>query len=241
MEKWLKSYFLKDEVPEWLCPICKKGRLIMVKEDFHFRETQSSLNAHSEDFWDPEMVDYRFHGTLRCDLCHDFISFLGTGGVQPDYIYYQGQYHKGYSDYFSPTYFLPALDLFPIPQDCPSVVKETLEDSFKLFWNDLPSCANKIRTCLELLMNHQKVKKFLPRKNGKRKDLSLHERLEIFKDNNVDVADFLLAIKWIGNAGSHTGKLRKEDVLDAYKLLNRSLQKLFDKEDEKLKKNIETN
>jgi len=51
-----------------------------------------------------------------------------------------------------------------------------------------------------------------------------------------DIADFLLAIKWIGNTGSHTGKLERIDVLEAYELLELSLNKLYDDTEIKLSK-----
>ena len=173
----------------------------------------------------------------------DFIAFLGDGSLDHVHYYnnYQDEYIEDYNEVFYPLYFNPPLNIFQINEKCPEDIKNEIIDSFKLFWNDLPSCANKIRTSLEMLMNQQKVKKtFIQR--GTRKNLSLHKRIEEFKNTKPEIADFLLAIKWIGNSGSHVGKLEKVDVLDAYELLEHSLNKLFDdKEAELKKKTIEIN
>lgn len=169
--------------------------------------------------------------------CNDFLSFLGRGGVDHDHYYdnHHNEYIEEYNDVFYPLHFYPPLNLFKISKGCPEDIKNEIIDSFGLFWNDLPSCANKIRTSLEMLMNQQKVKRTFIQ-GGKRKNLSLHKRIEDFKVTKPGIAEFLLAIKWIGNAGSHTGTLEKIDVLEAYELLEHSLNKLFDDTEDNLKK-----
>lgn len=86
-----------------------------------------------------------------------------------------------------------------------------------------------------MLMNQQNVKKTIILKH-KRKVLSLHRRIEEYKRINTEIADYLLAIKWIGNEGSHTRKLGKIDILETYELLEFSLDKLFDNKENKMKK-----
>lgn len=84
-------------------------------------------------------------------------------------------------------------------------------------------------------MNQQKVKKTYIQK-GKRRRFTLHQRIEEFKLVKFEIANFLLAIKWIGNSGSHIGKLESKDILVAYELLEHTLNKLFDDKDSELKK-----
>jgi hypothetical protein len=72
--------------------------------------------------------------------------------------------------------------------------------------------------------------------------LSLHKRIEIYEKTNPEVSSFLLAIKWIGNAGSHFSDVKNDDVLDAYELLEFSLDQLFtDKKDNLIKMRDEIN
>ena len=236
-ELWLKNSFIDANIPEWKCPTCNNGPLKIEAKQFHFQETKLSLSWHSEEEWEPEFTTYRFHGTLKCQNCGDLIVFMGRGAVDHfhDYDEYIREYSEGYNNVFYPLYFHPNLRLFEINENCPYEIKKEIEDSFGLYWNDLPSCANKIRTSLELLMNQQKVRKSFI-KNGKRKDLSLHQRIEEFKKSKPETADFLLAIKWIGNTGSHVGEIINIDILETYELLEHSINKLFDDTENKLKK-----
>jgi len=237
IKKWLKNSCSKSKIPEWECPCCNNGLLSIETKQFHFEETQLSASWHSEEEWEPEYIQYRFHGTLKCKNCEDFISFLGRGKVDYNHYYdnIHNEYIEEYIDVFYPMYFCPPLNIFKIHENCPADIKNEIEDSFSLFWNDLPSCANKIRTSLEMLMNQQNVKKKIIQ-GGKRISLTLHKRIEEYKNTNPEIAEFLLAIKWIGNAGSHVGKIEKIDILEAYELLEHSLNKLFDDTEEKLKR-----
>jgi len=235
-ETWLKDSFSEQNTPDWPCPSCNKGLLVLDSDDFSFEETVLSKKWKVSDDWFPGDVQYRFHGTLKCQRCKDSITFLGNGKV--DYIQYYDEYdhslQEEYNRVFNPLYFNPPLKIFRINEKCPENIKGMIEDSFKLYWSDLSSCANKIRVSLELLMNQQKVKKTIIH-TGKRINLSLHQRIEEYKIHQPEIANFLLAIKWIGNTGSHIGNLEKADILEAYELLSHSLNKLYDTTEAKLK------
>ena len=49
-----------------------------------------------------------------------------------------------------------------------------------------------------------------------------------------EVAEHLLAIKWIGNSGSHVGELSQKDLLDGFELVEYALEKLYSKNEERL-------
>ena len=233
----LKESFSITRTPNWICPSCNKGQLKIVTNQFHYEETQQSKSIHDEDFWEPIYIKYRFHGTLKCQNCSDSISFIGNGYLDHFQYYddHENQLIDEYNKVFHPLFFYPPLRLFQVNKKCPKEIVAVIEDSFGLYWNDLPSCANKIRTSLEMLMNFLKVKKTFIQ-GGKRKKMTLHNRIEIFKNSKPEIAKFLLAIKWIGNTGSHIGKLEKIDILETYEILEHSLNKLFDNTDAKLKK-----
>lgn len=57
--------------------------------------------------------------------------------------------------------------------------------------------------------------------------MSLHSRIALYEQQNKAIATRLFAIKWLGNAGSHPGEITKDDVLDAYEILESILDQLY--------------
>ena len=55
----------------------------------------------------------------------------------------------------------------------------------------------------------------------------LDKRIKEFEKTHVDIADKLLATKIIGNSGSHVAEISKDDVIDAYEILEYVLEELF--------------
>ncbi len=78
-------------------------------------------------------------------------------------------------------------------------------------------------------MDHMKVSKQITTKRGKSQDLALHARIELFAKTSPDVGSKLLAIKWIGNSGSHSDQLQSEDILDVFDLLSYAFGEIFEK------------
>lgn len=234
---WLKDKFTLKTDLSWICPNCNLGMLNIEKDNFNFQETKESKNEHTQDYWDPEFIKYRFTGSLKCNACEDITFFTGNGGVVHGGYYdaIEDQYHDDFYDEFTPLFFNPPLEIFKLKDIYPKDIKEEIQNSFIHLWNDLSSCANSIRSSLEILLNENKIKKYNI-KSGKRNRLNLHQRIEEFKKKNPEVGEYLLAIKWIGNVGSHPGNLSKLDILETYELLEHSLDKLYENKEEKLKK-----
>jgi hypothetical protein len=117
---------------------------------------------------------------------------------------------------FEPTLMYPAPPLFPIPKTCPEVVATHLKKAFALVWRDAGSSANRLRAAAEALLTEKKVPRMVANNNGKKERLSLHARIERFKQADAHSAEYLLAIKWIGNVGSHSNldELLSTDLLD---------------------------
>ncbi len=130
---------------------------------------------------------------------------------------------------YTPRFFHPALEIFSIPASCPLQVAEQTRIAFSHYFNDLKASANAIRTALELLMDAQKVKKTIVDKSGKRKQQTLHARIEDFGRAVPDLRSYLIAAKWIGNAGSHGGELTREELLVGFDLLNHAIYELYEK------------
>jgi hypothetical protein len=130
---------------------------------------------------------------------------------------------------FFPDYFSDAPAIITISTRLPPSISQHIRRSFKLFWSDAPSCANAIRTSIEeLLTAHRVVKTAKKSKTSSaRRHLSLHSRIELFKARKPQLADKLFAIKWIGNAGSHIDSVERDDLLDAYEILQYVIEELY--------------
>ena len=239
IKKWIRDKFLVDSELDWNCPNCTSGKLEIEKEKFNSQETKVSKEEdRKQDYWEPDFIRYRFSGSLKCKLCDEIIVFIGSGQVVNSGYYDQIEetYYGDYREEFKPLFFHPPLHIFKLKSSYPKEVSQEIMNSFEHFWNDLSSCANKIRTSLEILLNLHKVKNYTLTNRNKRKRLTLHQRIEEFKKKNSEVGDYLLAIKWIGNEGSHPGNLERIDILETYELLEHSLDKLYERKDEKMKR-----
>ncbi|WP_336798308.1 DUF4145 domain-containing protein [Erwinia aphidicola] len=63
---------------------------------------------------------------------------------------------------------------------------------------------------------------------GIRADKKLHERIKLMPDEYVMHQAALMAIKWLGNAGSHEAdRVTSEDVEKAYKIVEFVLHKIY--------------
>ncbi len=235
---WINNSFTVNSKIKWPCPNCNKPTLKIDKEKFHYDETAGSKMNHQNEFWEFELATLIFSGKLICEKCGETVTITGYGSIESIQYYDQttNDLQGEIFEEFEPIFFHPPLNIFKIPENCPKKVKNEIIDSFKLFWFDLPSCANTLRTSLEHLLNEEKVKKAAMRKKGGLRRLKLHERILEYKNKNNEVAEFLEAIKWIGNTGSHIGALERTDLLDAYELLEFSLNKLFNNKEIELQK-----
>jgi hypothetical protein len=172
---------------------------------------------------------------LRCSrsLCGDTIVVAGDS-ISEEFYELDPSNPYSYLDHrvetrFRARYVLPAPALFRLPAATPAAVRDELIGGFGLFWNDHDACANKLRSALEALMDHYRIKKTFIDSKGKRRRIDLHRRIELFRPRAPDVAEHLLAAKWIGNAGVHSGSVAESDIYDALELIEYALDELIAK------------
>lgn len=216
----------KEGCPPWPCSFCKKGSIGLLKETLVIQETAESIRAHGQDEWDPEWITYIFTAWAECShsTCKQMYAISGTGGVgfkQTD------EDDWDWVDYFSPKLCNPMPDIIPLPSRTPKNVLDELRASFSLFWLNRESCAGKIRVALECLMDHLGIPKKRKTKNGKFTELSLHERIEIYTTKESAIGAQLMALKWLGNTGSHNGDINTADLLDAFEILEHTLGEII--------------
>lgn len=56
--------------------------------------------------------------------------------------------------------------------------------------------------------------------------LSLHQRIEIFRQRQPGLGKHLLALKRLGNIGSHPGDLRRDDLFDGFDIFSHVFDEL---------------
>ncbi len=228
-----KSPFTIERIPEWPCPTCGRGVLRGNKDSITIVESEKSKEAHSEDDWDPEWIEGTFFGFITCDnkACSDSISLLGRMNVRMDYDYEEGP-GVSYSEILYPLAFYPTPHPFIVHKEVPHKIRKALIESFHLYWMDTSSCTNKIRVICELIMDEENVPKAYIDRNRKKLKYTLHKRIEVFQQTKPSEAGHLMAIKWIGNYGSHpSDTLIKDDALDAYEILELVISTLYEKEE----------
>lgn len=233
-----KRAFLKGQLPDWICPTCRKGVLRLTKDSFRSTETKLSREAREHEHWDPDWIRYAYSCMLECsnEKCSEGVASVGEGTVDLDVVFPpHGEPEQVWADFFRPLFFEPPLAIIELPAECPASVSEPLTESFRTFFSSPASSANSIRVALEALLSEVGVKRFVV-KNGKRQILNLHTRITLVPAKHADLRDLLIAIKWLGNAGSHYGSsVSKDDVMDAYELIDHVLQEMYAQKSKKAK------
>ncbi|QFZ84539.1 DUF4145 domain-containing protein [Variovorax paradoxus] len=229
-----------EEVPDWRCPVCKSGNLTLDPKAFQFDHTAESRRDQSIPDAGYDWVRYQFVCFLTCSraTCGERISCLGWGEVEQVQFFNERDQEMdvAYVDQFFPTYFDPPLVLMDVPKECPEDVAGHLRTSFSMYFCNPGASLNSARMAVEALMDHLKVVDTWP--DGKRMDL--HFRIKRIPKEHVNVMDHLLAVKYLGNAGSHHGdKPKREDVNDVYDVLEYALNKIFDQSEGRLKLLVE--
>jgi len=218
--------FNQDNLPDWNCSTCRRGKVFFDLSNITCFETNKSKRARSENDWDPYQIDEHFTGVLKCSnpKCQENYSI--TGQIS----YWNLSDDESPSDlvpHYLPTYIYPILHIFRIPEYTPFEVAEAIVTAFKIFWIDKPTCANSVRKVIELILDDKRIAKTELSPTRKRRSISLHKRLLIFQQKNRQIADQLMAIKWIGNVGSHEFEVDPEDLVAGFELLHYSLEKLY--------------
>src|SRR5262249_3876077 len=121
----------------------------------------------------------------------------------------------------------------PAPTPCkvqfrfPKPIQALLRSSAALFWIDREASANKLRQLVEVLLTHQKVPQKGLTAKRKMRPLTLHDRIIRYRERNAELADMLLAIKVLGNDGSHPGNVEEIDLLQSFDIVDYVLNEVY--------------
>ena len=225
--------------PHWICPTCNKGYIIFKENLVNIKASYATNEAYQEGFYEPVSFSELFSGILICsnDKCKEVVTIIGETSHDFNIVYHNSNEppEQILIPIFKPKCIFPPLHIFHLSKKIPKDIKKVIIESFGLYWVDMSSCANKIRTVLEFILNDQNVKK-ISRHNNKITVLKLHPRLLEFEKTKSEIAKAFMAIKWIGNYGSHTGELTQDDLLDGLDILKYCLAKLYDDHSEHITK-----
>ena len=254
-EYWDTTYKL-TKIPPFKCPTCEHGILLYQKDKF-LKEEKSISRQKYEATVDPEDLQYCFTCLIICnnDKCLEIATVSGTinlwqNGCEDTFDIETGtpldipeNIPKYENHYLIENISLP-INLISIPKEIDTELKYLIEQSFKLFWLDSTSCANKIRISLEYLLSKKikipNKKKCKDKKQSTQnkpifylKNLTLGDKISELKSNPKFVkykylSDNLKAIKWIGNEGSHNGKsVARKELIEVYKILELILTEIY--------------
>nr|WP_289056963.1 DUF4145 domain-containing protein [uncultured Psychrobacter sp.] len=214
------SFTLKNS-PDYMCPKCNIGLLRIQENTFKNYTTFDVNEAMKHPEFEPEWVEYIFNCIFECnnDRCDSKVLCTGHGSVGVDIeVDDYGQQYTEFDDYYRPLFFHPNLRLITIPEGTPADIERTLNKSFELFFTSPSAAANLVRISIEEILTDQGVERMK----------SLHRRIEKLPEKHQSVKDHLLALKWLGNAGSHSDEeLSLDDTMDAYELVEYVLSKIY--------------
>ena len=227
----LQCAFTKHNPPAWPCPSCKAGHFRLDIKSVSAKATAESVAAQDHPAWDPDWATLRFVALAVCDNtnCMEAAAIKGKGELQCI------GHSFDYQEFYTPEYFDPSPLLINIPEGCHPAVQAELKLAFATAWGDPTASSAHIRTAVERLLDQLRIPKSTSIK-GKRKRLTLHNRIELLSKRNSEASEFLLAVKWIGNAGVHSGALTQQEVIDALDILESALDYLFNSHGKRVKK-----
>ncbi|MEJ1242176.1 DUF4145 domain-containing protein [Chryseolinea sp. T2] len=220
-ELWVRdSFSSKYKMPNWICPHCSKGILQKDNESISTYNSVETNNAAQISYNSDELAKFNFSGYLKCNGCNERVVISGYGIYFDERLTTQvlAVYRGKRIPVYYPTHFQPELKLFRLPNALSTQVYSLVKKSFGHLWYDLDACANKIRQALESLVIENNA-------TGDKLD---HQIRSLTTTLGNQVTETMLALKHIGNDGSHKGRpFERSEILDAYCLLEDLLNMLY--------------
>lgn len=209
---------------EWPCPECGQKTLLIDKASFKRESLLKCRRAHGEDWFDAEMDETVFSCMAHCSRanCGEVVVCIGKGGWGQNWDYQNNE--AEYYSWHKPLSFVPTLHPFALPGECPEEIAGPVTASFSVYLSQSGSAANLIRISVERILTAIGV----PEHNNKQKRISLHQRIELLDGQYGHYKDTLMAIKFLGNAGSHTyDEVTTGDIEAAFEIMEYVVNDLF--------------
>lgn len=233
--------FFIDSDTKLICPDCNIGHLISNQKNIQIIEYKKYNNDIFALYdYESEWLKFAFVGFLECNNNHCNEKIAVSGRLVVNYGYYESQYIP--DEYITvdekicyPEYFARTPRIIEIDDKYPSEIRDILSSAFSLFWLDKNACVNRLRSCIENILDSFGVPKRQRTKKGLR-PFSLHNRIERFCKKNDKYKKILTAVKWIGNVGSHSDDVKVKNILDGFRLIDYMLKELYINEEKEILK-----
>jgi hypothetical protein len=227
-----------SEWPHVRCPACLEGYLAPEFLETVSTAHSSRLQDQYRDEWEPDWIKGGFYGVLRCGIpsCGEPVIVSGDYTVGPD-LDSSGRWYGEYADLLQLRFTQPPLSILITPPGTPAKVVAAVTGAAALVWADPGAASNRLRGAVEELLTSEGVRRFEIR-NHKRNRLSTHNRILEYRRYESGIADILMAVKWIGNTGSHEGDITAGDVLEGAEILGHALRLRFDTTTEEMERRI---
>lgn len=209
---WMGSYS-PEKFPPWPCSHCGRNSLGIVPGSLQVSETRESQEVANHPDWELSFKTEQFVCLLGCQSCSEVYSVAGVTS------HHEGDWGPSeFEDFLTlePRYIDPAPQIFEIPQGYPKAAKKELQAAFSLFWSDPGAALNRLRTSMELYLDSK----------GIERKARLHERIQLFAAKHPEIDEPMLAVKWLGNIGSHESSVSRKEALQAFELLDYILEEV---------------
>lgn len=225
----LYKAFTEETIPHWRCPSCLNETLEIVPGSF-FKEETSETRLGKNEFWFEPDHHYKtvFSCLLRCSrkACLEPVAITGIGWVDRD-VDYEAE-AVDYVERFCASTFHPPLPLFIPPADCPERVMRQLKEISALLAAHPSAAINTMRTVLELLLDELNVPREVARLGKDPFVLTLHRRIEEHSAILGGHSAAFMALKWLGNTGSHSERrIQRSHIEGACAVLDDLIQQIY--------------
>lgn len=209
---------------EWPCPACGQRTVQILKDSFTIRSNLATLQQQNMEWFEADMEESVFSCMASCSrqACGEVVACIGEsqGGI-----YWDEHTHKDvFYRMHRPVSFHPTLSPVVITDKCPQEIAGPLYASFSIFLMQPGSAANLIRIAVEQLLNAIGI----PKLDDKSKRINLHQRIDKLDGQYASYRNTLMAIKFLGNAGSHEyDEVIIEDIETAFEMMEYVVNDLF--------------
>lgn len=237
-EIFKKQSFPKKDFPTYPCPRCGTYLRIGLPDVEDRADTKQYSHVDGFSYDDERSI---FNLKLECShpKCGEPVFVVGHGSVEREEIPNDhGDWEVDYVTWFEPKYFIPHLRIFKIPKATPCSIIDCVNASFGLLFLSSGSALNEVRNAVESLMDELKV----PRSGlndeipPKEERWDLDKRVGKLSGEHRKFKQHLLAIKNLGNWGSHAVETKRQDVLEAYEILHYVLDGIYERRTEHVTK-----
>ena len=231
---WRRSF---PNFPSYKCPTCRRGILALVAETEKRLEPSYAKQAHAERGYHPYEDQTRFSCLLQCSRpsCGEVVSVNGNIIFDVAIDIVNGAFTETYFAEYLPKSMFPPPVVVRLPDNLPKACADHLKAAFKLMWMDTGASANRIRTFVEVLLDHFEIAREGPGKTGKISRYNLNQRIKLFEEQKPGHETLYEALRIVGNDGSHEGEVEWETLLKAFQLTDYLIEVLFEDRGESMR------